>query len=105
MAKDPEPEWKKKEVMYQVSCAECESVYIGQTGRTLENRISEHKGALKRHDAKNDIAVHAWTKQYKVDWQAATVTVKHMETNHSRRKTIEALHTHLQRETSNLDCG
>ena len=41
--------------------------------------------------------------QHKVDWEAATV--KHVETNHSRRKTIEALHIHLQRETSNLDCG
>ena len=101
--KDPQPEWKKKGVVYQVPCAECESVYIGETGRTLEKRISEHKGAVKRHDVKNGIAVHAWTKQHKVDWQAATV--KHVETNHSRRKTIEALHIHLQQETSNLDCG
>ena len=89
--------------MYQVPCAECESVYIGETGRTLEKRISEHKGAVKRHEVKNGIAVHAWTKQHKVNWQAATV--KHVETNHSRRKTIEALHIHLQQETSNLDCG
>ena len=92
--KDPQPEWKKKGVVYQVPCAECESVYIGETGKTLEKRISEHKGAVKRHDVKNGIAVHAWTKQHKVNWQAATV--KHVETNHSRRKTIEALHIHLQ---------
>jgi len=69
---------------------------------TLEKRISEHKGAVKRHDVKNGIAVHARTKQHKVDWQAATV--KHVETNHSKRRTIEALHIH-PRETSNLDCG
>ena len=42
------------------------------------------------------------TKQHKVDWQAATV--KHVETNHSKRKTIEGLRIHLQRETSNFDC-
>ena len=102
-AKDYQSEWKKKGVMYQVPCAECESVYMGETGRTLEKRISEHKGAVKRHDVKNGIVVHAWTKQHKVDWQAATF--KHLETNHLRRKTIEALHIHLQRETSNLDCG
>ena len=102
-AKYYQPEWKKKRVMYQVPCAECESVYMGETGRTLEKRISGHKGAGKRHDMKNGIIVHAWTKQHKVDWQAATV--KHVETNHLRRKTIEALHIHLQWETSNLDCG
>ena len=40
------------------ACAECEYVYIGETGRTLEKRISEHKGAVKTHDEKNGIAVH-----------------------------------------------
>ena len=39
-----------------------------------------------RHDVKNGITVHAWTKQHKVDWHAATV--KHVETNHTNRKTI-----------------
>ena len=47
-----------------------------------------------RHDVKNGIAVHAWTKQHKVDWQAAAV--KHVETNHTKRKIIEALHIRLQ---------
>ena len=94
---------EERSCVYQVPCAECKSVYIGETGRTLEKRISEHKGAVKRHDVKNGIAVHARTKQHKVDWQAATV--KHVETNHSKRRTIEALHIHLQRETSNLDYG
>ena len=50
---------------------------------------------------RKELCTSAETKQHKVDWQPATV--KHVETNHSRRKTIEALHIHLQRETSNLD--
>ena len=37
-----------------------------------------------------------------VDWQA--LTVKHVQTNHSKRRTIEALHNCLQRVTSNLGC-
>ena len=82
--KEPQPKWKKKGVVYQVPCAKCDSVYIGETGRTLE--LSEHKGAVMRHDVKNGITVHAWTKQHKVDWQAATG--KHVETNHTKRKTI-----------------
>ena len=88
--------------VYQVPCTKCDSVYSGETIRTLEKRLSEHKGAVTRHDVKNGIAVHAWTKQHKVDWQA--VTVKHVETNHTKRKTIEFLQIHLQRVTSNLDC-
>ena len=71
--KEPQPEWKKKGVVYQVPCGDCDSTYIGETGRTLEKRISEHKAAVKKHDEKNGIAVHAWNEQHVVDWQAAKV--------------------------------
>ena len=100
--KEPQPEWKKKGVVYQVPCGDYDSTYIGETGRTLEKRISEHKAAVKKHDEKNGIAVHAWNEQHVVDWQAAKVI--QTETNYSRR-TIEALHIHKQQLSSNLDCG
>ena len=34
---------KKKGVVYEVQCSECEEVYVGETGRTLKKRVSEHK--------------------------------------------------------------
>lgn len=54
-------------VVYQAPCADRECVYIGKTGGTLEKRLTEHKGAAKRHDVKIGIVVHSWTKQYRVD--------------------------------------
>ena len=73
---------EEKRHAYQVLCAKSDSDYIGETRITLEKRISEHKGAVTRHEVINGIALHAWTKQHKVDWQAATV--KHVETNHTK---------------------
>ena len=32
-----------KGVVYTVNCAECESTYIGETKRTLDTRLKEHK--------------------------------------------------------------
>ena len=78
-------------------------IALGETGRTLEKRLSEHKGAVKRNDTKNRIAVHAWKTQHKVDWEAATV--KQVETNYTRRRTVEAVHIRKQEATSNLDCS
>ena len=101
--KQPPPTWKKKGVVYQVPCADCESVYIGETGRTLEKRLKEHRGAVKRNDMKNGIAVHAWNTEHRVDWE--TATVKQVETHYTRRRIIEAIHIKKQKVTSNLDCG
>ena len=55
-------------VIYEVPCKDCECVYIGETGRILEKRLSVHKNAVKKTDTKNGIAVHSWTKQHQVDW-------------------------------------
>ena len=81
--KEPQPVWKKRGDVYQIPCAEC--VYIGGgTRRMLEKRLSEHKGAVKRNDTENGIAVHVWKTPHKVDWEAATV--KQVETNYTHEE-------------------
>ena len=55
-----------------------------------------HKGAVKRNDTKNGIAVHAWK---------TALEVKQVETNYTQRRTVEAIHIRKQKVTSNLDCG
>ena len=92
--KETQPEWKKKGVVYQVPCAKCDSVYIGKTGRTLEKRLSEHKGAVTRHDVKNGIAV------LRMDQAAqgglAGSSSKACGDQPHKEKKIEALNIHLQ---------
>ena len=58
--KQPTPELDKKGVVYEVPCGECNYVYIGEMGRTLRKRLTEHRVAVKKCDKKNGIAVHAW---------------------------------------------
>ena len=76
------------------------SVYVGETGWSLEIRLKEHKYAVKMWDTKNGIAVHAWTNKHQVYWDAAKVRVCEL----TRRKVMESLlirqHAH-----SNLDNG
>ena len=79
--KEPQLAWKKKGVVYKVPHAECDCVCIRETRRMLESSLSEHRGAVKRNDTKNGIAVytcmHGRHMQHKVDWAAAAATVKH----------------------------
>ena len=74
-------------------------MYIGETGRTLEKRLSKHKTAVKKNDSKNRIAVPAWTNQYQVNWEA--VSVRQEERGYWRRRVLEALHIHQQHQTLN----
>ena len=45
--------------------------YICETGRSLQKRLTEHKGAVRRGDSKNGIAVHVQKHDHRVDWEAA----------------------------------
>ena len=56
--KNKMPPEKKKGVVYEVLCSDCDQVYVGEMGRMLKVRISEHKQAVKQGDNKNGIAVH-----------------------------------------------
>ena len=60
--KQKTPMEKKRNIVYEVPCRDCQLTYIGETRRTMMKRMTEHKYAVKTGDAKNRIAVHACTK-------------------------------------------
>ena len=69
--KTPRPEMKKKNVIYEIPCKDCNMSYIGETGRSLQKRMTEHKAAVRRGDQKNGVAVHVQKYDHRVDWEAA----------------------------------
>jgi len=73
------PEEKKAGVVYEVSCHDCDHVYVGETGRTLKKRLAEHKQAVRRFDENKPFY-----------W---------------RRRILEAIRINSHSSTMNLDCG
>jgi len=47
---------------------------MGEIGRTLKKRISEHKQAVRHRDDKNGIAVRAQSMDHRIDWEKASIT-------------------------------
>ena len=81
-------------VVYQIPCSECPKVYVGQSGRTLKHRLSEHRRALQKGDvAASALAEHVWSTGHQVNLSKAEVIDSHpfvttrcfLESWHSQR--------------------
>ena len=77
------PQEDVKGVIYSIPC-ECGALYIGETGRTLKIRLTEHQRAVRIRNSNNGIAVHAMETHHKIKWEEARVILK--EPHLTRRK-------------------
>ena len=78
------------------------TTYVGETGRTLQKWIEEHKSAVRRGDEKNGIAVDVKKTQHDTNWAEAKVLKS--ETQYCKR-IVEAVNIPSQISTMNLECG
>ena len=67
--------WQEERSSLQGPLAECNCVYVGETGRSLEMRLKEHRYAVKTKDSRNGIVVHADTNNHEVDGEAARMVM------------------------------
>ena len=58
--------------VYKIHCSDCQATYIGETGRNLTTRLTEHKRATKKGDLNNNIAEHHLKTNHAIDWDSAT---------------------------------
>ena len=76
--KDPVPVSRKKGVIYSIPCAECPRTYIGQTGKSLDLHLQEHRRALKKEDVTTSaVAEHVFEADHQVDLSKASVIDYH----------------------------
>ena len=91
-----------KGVVYQIPCAQCDEVYVGETGRPLKTRITEHKRAVSTGDVRNANAVHCMKTNHCMDWNAAGVVDRASRWRERRIK--ESVYIR-KRKTFNMDSG
>ena len=69
--KDKDEPNNRQGAVYKIKCSDCQASYIGETGRNLNTRLTEHKRATKNGDANNHIAVHHQLTNHNIDWDSA----------------------------------
>ena len=78
-------------VVYNIPCGECEWSYTGETGRTLQERVVEHRRAVRSWNTNSEIANHVHDRGHGMKWDdARKVDSEH---NYNRRIVKEALWT------------
>ena len=102
--KDPVPVERRTGIVYQIPCKDCSQTYVGQSGRTITDRIKEHQRAVKNGDTNNSaVAEHAWKHQHRMDWSASEV----LDYNQHRfsRCMLKSWHIHHQSDSMNRERG
>ena len=73
--------------VYKIKYCEFQASYIGETGRNLTTRLTEHKLATRSGDVNNHIAEHHLQTKHHIDWDSAT-SITHsrlLSTNYFRQ--------------------
>lgn len=84
------PKNDQQGVVYSIPLIPCSKIYIGETGRTLKTRLSEHKNALKNSNIeRSGVAEHCLTCLCQPDLENATILAK--ESNGYKRKIRETI--------------
>ena len=88
-------------VVYKIECCDCQASYIGETGRNLSMRLTEHKRETSNGDVNNHIAEHHLQMIHQIDWEFA-ICIK-FSTDYYQHLTLESWFTNL--EQTPLNCS
>ena len=92
---------KKSGLVYQISCRNCDAVYIGETGRSIKTRKREHFKAVKALDTKKSaLCQHVVEFDHSIDWE--NVKVLKSEPHFNRRRIAESFLINKTAETTNV---
>ena len=62
-----------KGVVYKIPCKDCHMFYIGQTGKELQTRISQHKYSVRTGQQSSGLFLHQSEYNHRIDWTGAKV--------------------------------
>ena len=92
--KDKDKPNNRQGAIYKIKCSHCQASYIGEPGRNLITRLTEHKRAMRNGEANNHIAVHHQQTNHNIDWDSAQCLA--YSTNYFQRLTLESWYTNLE---------
>ena len=63
-------------VIYHIPCKNCNSFYLGQTSKKLEDRVSQHRSDISKGNTKNGLAVHWLDTSHQINLKESSTIMK-----------------------------
>jgi len=89
MHKPQPPDKYSRSGVYKLTCQECNNAYVGQTGRTFNQRFKEHRNAFKSNRNISNYAKNALDHQHPFGPIQETVQILQYKRKGTRLNTIE----------------
>lgn len=101
--KDRLPTGKHTNVVYRLQCRDCNASYVGQTSRTLNTRIMEHKSLPKNLSLVLPVVQeHRINCNHEFSWDETKIL--YTEPSYFRRLIAEMIYIKLQSNGLNAQC-
>ena len=78
----------KQGIVYKIPCNQCNLSYVGQTGKSLQKRISQHKYCIRTENTNNALFKHILRYDHDINWDQSEI-LKYIS-DHSTRNIFEA---------------
>jgi len=90
----------KNDVVYKISCSNCDMSYVGQTKRQLCTRIKEHMSDIKKKNGLlSVISNHRLEYNHDMNWSETAIL--DVETSYGKRIISEMVYIKRQRNSLN----
>ena len=97
--KDKDKPSDRQGAVYKIKCCNCQATYVGETGRNLNVRLTEHKRATRNGDNNNHITEHHLKAKHRIDWDSAECIT--YSTDYYQQITLESWFTILEQTPLN----
>ena len=87
--KDELPLMNRKNIVYKISCNDCDATYVGQTCRLLHTRINEHRAHIRRNSTQQSVITDHRLLDHEFKWDE--IEVLDEERNLNKRLLSEML--------------
>ena len=85
-------------IIYKIPCLNCNSVYIGQTSKSLEIRVKQHKYNFRTAQQNSACFKHSFETDHRIDWESSVKILNN--NNWTERNIIESF---LIEKTNNFN--